>query len=116
MPCLSPCSRLRQHLLAGRAEHQPPAERIAVEQPAEEATGAPPSRSPAAGHAPRRGERDVPEDGVRHQLVDDADPECLLSPLDLPSQDHIERRPRPDEARQALATARSREDPELHLR
>src|SRR5207244_12232062 len=32
-------SRLRQHLLAGRAEHQPPAERIAVEQPAEEATG-----------------------------------------------------------------------------
>src|SRR5690348_6534661 len=109
-------SRLRQDSLPGAAEHEPPAEGIPIEQPAGEPTGAPSARSPPKRHTLRRCDRDVLEDCMRYQLVDDPQAECLLGRLDLPGEDHVERRARADQPRQALAPARAGEDAELDFR
>src|SRR5204862_3682997 len=81
--------RLLQDLLAGHAEHQRAAERVAVEQPPDEAARPAPLGLPATGHFPCRGEGDVLEDRARYQLVDDAEPERLGRPLGLAGEDDI---------------------------
>src|SRR6266704_2490913 len=110
---------LRQHLLTRRPEHEPAAQRVAVEQPGDERppspSPAPPLRSPAARHPARRGDGDVLEDGGVHELVHDPEPERLARSLDLPRKDDVERGARADESRQSLAATGAGEDAELHF-
>jgi len=102
-------------LLARRAEHEQPPERIAVEQPPDEPSRPAALGTPAARQAARGGERDGTENRRRHQLVHHAEPERLGGGLGLPGEDHIERCARTDEAGQALAAPRARQDTELDL-
>ena len=104
-----------KHLFARAAEHESPPERVAVEQRAEEPTGALAFGPPAAGHAPSGGQCDVGEDGRRHQLVRHAKAECLRGALALAGQNDVERRTETDEPRQALAAAGARENTELYF-
>src|SRR5205807_154625 len=83
--------RLLQHLLARRAKHEAPPERVAVEQPPGEAARTLSLGAPSARHALRRGERDVPEKRGVDELIDDPEPEGLLRPLHLAGEDDVER-------------------------
>src|SRR5438094_454808 len=107
--------RLLEDLFARTPKHQPPAERIAVEQPPHEAAGALPPRAPAARHPFGGGEGDIRHDGGVHELVDEPEPKGLLRPLHFSREDHVERRARTDQARQPLAAARGRQHAQLHL-
>src|ERR1041385_4088398 len=105
-----------EHLLAGAAEHERAPQRIAVEQEAEQTALPLALGAPTAGHAAGRGERDVRENGRRHELVDHAAPERLRGALTLSRQNDVERGARADQPGQALATARAGQNSELNLR
>ena len=107
--------RLLEHLLARHAEHQHPAERVAVEQPADNAAGPSTPGPPAAGQALRRREGDVVKDRGRHQLVHDAELVRPLGTLDFACEDHVERGTGADQSGQPLAAAGTRQDAELHF-
>src|SRR5256712_2375331 len=109
-------SGLLLHLLPRRAEHEPPSQRVAVEQPAAESTPPLALRPPATRHATGGGEGDILQDRRVHELVHDAEAERLPGGLDLPGEDDVERGARTDQSRQPLAAARAGEDPELPLR
>src|SRR5439155_10520453 len=113
--CRVVAARRREDLLPGCPEDQPPAERVAVEQPRPEATRPLAPRAPAARHALRCGNGDVFEDGAMHELVDDAQTERLSGTLDLAREDAAEGRPGADQPGEPLAAASSRENTELHF-
>ena len=106
---------LLQHLLTRHPEHQHPAERVAVEHPADEAAGALPAGPPAARELLRRRQGDVAEDGGRHELVHDPELERFPGALDLPGEDDVERGTGADQPRQPLAAAGARQEAKLHL-
>ena len=105
-----------EHLLARRAKDDAPAQRIAVEQESHESAGPLAFGSPAACHAPRRGDRDFGQNRRRNQLIDHSQPERLRGALALARQNHVERRARADQPGKSLATAGCRENAELDLR
>ncbi len=105
----------REHLTAGLAEHDFAAERIAVEQPADDPSPPRSSGLPTARQAPGSTERDLTQDRGRHELVHEPESEHLGGALDLAGEDDVQCRPRADQAGEALAAAGGGQDPELHL-
>src|ERR1041385_5296625 len=111
-----------EHLLAGAAEHERAPQRIAVEQEAEQTALTLTLGAPTAGHAAGRGERDVRENGRRHELVDHAEPERRRGGAPLSSLPTTQwgraraRAARADQPGQTLATARAGQNSELNLR
>src|SRR6185503_860899 len=108
--------RALEHLLAGGAEDDAPAERVSIEQESDKPAGALAFRPPSAGHLLRGTDRDLVENGRRHELVDDAQAECFGGALQLARENHVQRGARADQTRQSLTAAGGGQYAKLNFR